>query len=178
MTVASPSDVSSLLSRLGLAEENSGAFAGSWLATTGPRVESINPATGKAIAAVRDATSADYEKVAASSAAAFHAWKRWPAPRRGEVVRQLGEALRQHKDDLGQLVTLEIGKIRSEGLGEVQEMIDMADFCRRPLAPALRPDDAQRAAAPPHVRAVASAGTGRASSRPSTFPSPSGPGTP
>ena len=129
MTVASASDVSSLLSRLGLAEENSGAFAGSWLQTSGPRVESINPATGKAIAAVRDATSTDYEKVAASSAEAFHAWKRWPAPRRGEVVRPLGEALRQHKDDLGQLVTLEVGKVRSEGLGEVQEMIDMADFC-------------------------------------------------
>jgi len=129
MTVASPADVSSLLSRLGLAEENSGAFAGAWLKTSGPLVESINPANGGAIAAVRDATSADYERVAASSAEAFHVWKRWPAPHRGEVVRQLGEALRQHKDDLGQLVTLEVGKVRTEGLGEVQEMIDMADFC-------------------------------------------------
>ena len=97
MSVASPSAVSSLLSRLGLADENSGAFAGTWLETSGPRVESINPATGTAIAVVRDATSSDYEKVAARTAEAFHEWKRWPAPRRGEVVRQLGEALRQQK---------------------------------------------------------------------------------
>jgi len=128
MTVLAPSPVSELLSRLGLEAENSGAFAGDWLTTSGKVVASVNPATGEAIASVIECGPDDYERVAASSEAAFHEWKRWPAPKRGEIVRLLGDALRQHKDDLGLLVTLEVGKIRSEGLGEVQEMIDMADF--------------------------------------------------
>ncbi|MCM2270877.1 MAG: aldehyde dehydrogenase family protein, partial [Thermoanaerobaculia bacterium] len=129
MTVATASpNVSALLSRLGLAAENSGGFAGEWLATSGKLVPSVNPATGEVLAHVRECSTADYEKVAAATAAAFDEWKRWPAPKRGEVVRLLGDALRRHKDDLGLLVTLEVGKIRSEGLGEVQEMIDMADF--------------------------------------------------
>jgi aldehyde dehydrogenase (NAD+) len=128
MTVTSPSSISSALTRLGLAEENPGAFAGEWFEPSGKVVHSLNPATGEPIAAVHEVSNADYERVAEVTAGAFDAWKRWPAPRRGEVVRQLGEALRQHKEDLGLLVTLEVGKIRSEGLGEVQEMIDMADF--------------------------------------------------
>jgi aldehyde dehydrogenase (NAD+) len=131
MTVTSPlpaSAASALLSRLGIAAENSGAFAGEWLRASGKVVHSLNPATGEVLASVTECSSADYEKVAAVTEAAFHEWKRWPAPKRGEVVRQLGHALREHKDDLGMLVTLEVGKIRSEGLGEVQEMIDMADF--------------------------------------------------
>jgi aldehyde dehydrogenase (NAD+) len=128
MTVASSPSVSSLLARLGLEAENRGAFDGAWLDTRGKRQESINPATGEPIAVVHEATTADYERVAARTVEAFHEWKRWPAPKRGEVVRQLGDALRRHKEDLGLLVTLEVGKIRSEGLGEVQEMIDMADF--------------------------------------------------
>ncbi len=129
MSVATVSPaVSALLSRLGLAAENSGAFAGEWLATSGKLVPSVNPATGEVLGHVRECSTADYERVAAATEAAFHEWKRWPAPKRGEVVRQLGDALRRHKDDLGLLVTLEVGKIRSEGLGEVQEMIDMADF--------------------------------------------------
>ena len=129
MTVATTSEISSLLHRLGLAEENPGAFDGAWIPTHGKRYESLNPATGEVIATVLEASTADYEKVAAASVAAFHEWKKWPAPKRGEVVRQLGEELRKHKEDLGMLVTLEVGKVRSEGLGEVQEMIDMADFC-------------------------------------------------
>ena len=129
MTVATPSSVSALLSRLGLAEENAGAFDGTWIQTHGKRYESLNPATGEILGVVREASTADYERVATSSVAAFHEWKSWPAPKRGEVVRQLGDALRRHKEDLGHLVTLEVGKVRSEGLGEVQEMIDMADFC-------------------------------------------------
>ncbi|MCB9378435.1 MAG: aldehyde dehydrogenase family protein [Holophagales bacterium] len=128
MTVTSPSSISSVLSRLGLAEENSGAFDGAWTATHGKRYESLNPATGEVLAVVNEVSTEDYERIAAKTAEAFHEWRKWPAPKRGEVVRQLGEALRQHKEDLGMLVTLEVGKIRSEGLGEVQEMIDMADF--------------------------------------------------
>jgi aldehyde dehydrogenase (NAD+) len=129
MTVTATPSVAGVLARLGLDSDSPGAFDGSWFATRGPRLESINPATGEVLGTVREATTEDYERVAAATADAFHVWKRWPAPRRGEVVRQLGEALREHKEDLGLLVTLEVGKVRSEGLGEVQEMIDMADFC-------------------------------------------------
>lgn len=122
------SHVSSTLDALGLSSENHGAFDGSWIETSGPRVESLNPATGEPLAAVRMATAADYERVAAASVRAFEEWRTWPAPRRGEIVRQLGEELRRHKEELGRLVTLEVGKVVSEGLGEVQEMIDMCDL--------------------------------------------------
>ena len=128
MTVETATAFAETLGPLGLQAENPGAFDGAWIDTTGERVESINPATGEPIAAVRLATRDEYERVAAASDAAFHAWRSWPAPRRGEVVRQLGEALRRHKQELGRLVSLEVGKVLSEGLGEVQEMIDMADL--------------------------------------------------
>ncbi|HEV3076290.1 MAG TPA: aldehyde dehydrogenase family protein, partial [Thermoanaerobaculia bacterium] len=128
MTVDTATDLAATLGPLGLQAENPGAFDGAWIDTTGERVESINPATGEPIAAVRLATREEYERVAAASEAAFQAWRTWPAPRRGEVVRQLGEALRRHKQELGRLVSLEVGKVLSEGLGEVQEMIDMADL--------------------------------------------------
>src|SRR5882724_986617 len=128
MTVITASPLSSTLSALGLASENSGAFDGTWIETSGKRVESINPATGEPLAAVHMATAADYERVAAASVRAFEEWRTWPAPRRGEIVRQLGEELRKHKEELGRLVTLEVGKVLSEGLGEVQEMIDMCDL--------------------------------------------------
>jgi aldehyde dehydrogenase (NAD+) len=121
-------DVTALLDRLGLDQSNSGAWAGSPLATTGPEIVSTNPATGEPIASVRSATAADYESVAQASVAAFEQWREWPAPRRGEVVRQLTSRLRDEKEALGRLVTLEVGKIFSEGLGEVQEMIDMGDL--------------------------------------------------
>jgi len=117
-----------LLARLGIEAENSGVFAGSWLPAHGERIESIDPTTGEAIAAVTCAGDDDYERVAAVTVAAFDEWRRWTAPARGEVVRQLGMTLREHKEDLGRLVTLEVGKILSEGLGEVQEMIDMVDL--------------------------------------------------
>ncbi len=128
MTVATLTNISRLLDALGLEPENPGAFDGTWIPTHGERVESLNPATGEPIAAVRMATVEDYERVAAMSLEAFRAWQTWPAPRRGEIVRQLGDELRHHKEELGQLVSLEVGKIQSEGLGEVQEMIDMADL--------------------------------------------------
>jgi aldehyde dehydrogenase (NAD+) len=128
MTVHTESSVSKILDSLGIETQSSGAFDGAWIGTHGETVESLSPATGEPIAAVRLATAEDYERVAATSLAAFREWRTWPAPRRGEIVRQLGDELRRHKEELGRLVTLEVGKILSEGLGEVQEMIDMADL--------------------------------------------------
>jgi aldehyde dehydrogenase (NAD+) len=128
MSVRAPEEIARLLRSLGVREENPAAFCGEWLDTRGALRESIDPSTGEPIAAVRLATAEEYERVAAVSVEAFKEWREWPAPRRGEVVRQLGEKLREQKEDLGKLVSLEVGKILSEGLGEVQEMIDMADL--------------------------------------------------
>jgi aldehyde dehydrogenase (NAD+) len=116
------------LDRLGIREENPGAYCGEWLDTTGKMMEVVTQIDGSVIARVRQAAAEDYETVAARAEEAFRAWRMVPAPRRGEVVRQIGEAIRRRKADLGALVTLEMGKIRAEGEGEVQEMIDMADF--------------------------------------------------
>ncbi len=121
-------DPQSVLASLGIEGENHGAFNGSWLATSGQRIESVNPTTGRPLAAVTLAGDDDYEKIAATTVEAFREWRTWTAPARGEVVRQLGLELREHKEALGRLVTLEVGKILSEGLGEVQEMIDMVDL--------------------------------------------------
>ena len=130
--MASEADVKALLGRLGLSAVNPGAYAGShgWSDTraAGPTIEVRNPANGAALAQVRSAGSADYERVMLSSVAAAAAWRQVPAPKRGEIVRLIGEELRRAKDDLGRLVSLENGKILAEGLGEVQEMIDIADF--------------------------------------------------
>ncbi len=117
-----------VLSGLGITDLESAALAGDWLETTGDVVQSIDPATGQPLGQIRLADADDYERVVQVTQEAFKAWRQWPAPRRGEVVRTLGELLREHKDDLGSLVSLEVGKIKSEGLGEVQEMIDMADL--------------------------------------------------
>ncbi len=119
-----------VLKGLGLAEVNPGAWCGDgWLASAdAPLSKSIDPATGEVIASVRAATEADYERVVASAAVAFLQWREVPAPRRGEAVRLVGDALRAKKDLLGSLVSLEMGKIKTEGDGEVQEMIDIADF--------------------------------------------------
>ena len=121
-------DVKALFAELGLSDDNPGAFDGSWIDTQGAPLEVSNPTTGEVIAKVRQATAADYERVVETTQQAFEIWRGWTAPARGEVVRQLAEALRQHKDALGKLVSLEVGKVLSEGLGEVQEMIDMADL--------------------------------------------------
>jgi aldehyde dehydrogenase (NAD+) len=118
-----------LLARLGISAINSGVYAGEWVELPeGEEIVAVNPALDEPIVRVLGATAGDCQHVLASSAAAFKKWRTIPAPQRGEIVRQIGMALRQAKDDLGLLVTLEAGKIRSEGLGEVQEMIDMADF--------------------------------------------------
>jgi aldehyde dehydrogenase (NAD+) len=119
----------SILEALGLAENNSGVCGREWTAKPGGHeLASLNPSTGKPIASVTVAGPNDYERVVADAAAAFEEWKTWPAPKRGEVVRQLGDALRAKKKALGALVSLEMGKIRAEGEGEVQEMIDICDF--------------------------------------------------
>ncbi|MFQ5526554.1 MAG: aldehyde dehydrogenase family protein [Thermoanaerobaculia bacterium] len=128
MTVETMSAHAELLSALGVESVNRGAFCGEWLDTQGPEVASIDPTTGLEIGRVSTATADDYERAVSVSVEAFREWRTWPAPRRGEIVRLVAEELRKHKDPLGRLVTLEMGKILSEGLGEVQEMIDMADF--------------------------------------------------
>jgi aldehyde dehydrogenase (NAD+) len=116
------------LTRLGLTASNPGAAAGAFIDTKGREVASIDPAAGEVIASVRLASRADYEHVVAVAEKAFLTWRMVPAPQRGEIVRQIGEALRAHKEDLGRLVTLEVGKLLSEGKGEVQEGIDIADY--------------------------------------------------
>ena len=119
-----------ILEKLGIEAVNAGVCAGrdSWLGGAGAALPSINPATNEAIASLRQATAADYDAAVAAAQAGFERWRLLPAPKRGEVIRDLGEALREFKEPLGELVSLENGKIRSEGLGEVQEMIDICDF--------------------------------------------------
>ena len=121
-------DTQKVLAELGIQEVNSGAYAGGWIETHGSELQSINPATGEVIATIVRATGDDYEKVAASSVETFERWRMLPAPKRGEYVRLVGNALREKKTALGALVTMEMGKILPEGEGEVQEMIDIADF--------------------------------------------------
>ena len=114
---------------LGLAAKLKGAnCGGDWFASSGDWLESRNPTNGELLARIEQADNADYAKVMAASKAAFLAWRMLPTPRRGEIVRQLGEALREKKEVLGALVSLEMGKILTEGLGEVQEMIDICDY--------------------------------------------------
>ena len=117
-----------ILTTLGLEEHNSGVYAGEWLEATGESIEVINPTTGDAIATVAMASAEDYDRVAGSSVETFERWRTLPPPKRGEYVRRLGNALREHIDELGALVTLEMGKIHPEGVGEVQEMVDICDF--------------------------------------------------
>lgn len=118
-----------LLSRLGLKAHNAGACAGGqeWRGS-GPLLSSRSPTDGTLLAEIATATASDYDAVLANAVAAAKAWREVPAPKRGEAVRRLGLLLREHKDDLGTLVALENGKIKAEGNGEVQEMIDIADF--------------------------------------------------
>jgi aldehyde dehydrogenase (NAD+) len=120
-----------VLANLGLQPVNPGTWSsnGGWLADpAAKRIDSINPATGQAIASVLATTSAQYEQVMSAAHEVALAWRAVPAPKRGEAVRLVGDELRRHKSDLGSLVSLEMGKIKAEGDGEVQEMIDIADF--------------------------------------------------
>ena len=120
-----------LLKSLGIYEDNYGACvgAGNWFNTTDAgQLNSVNPANGNLIANVYQCSEDDYENVIIESQKAFKEWRMVPAPIRGQLVREMGEALRLQKDMLGSLVSLEMGKIKAEGDGEVQEMIDIADF--------------------------------------------------
>ena len=120
-----------ILEALGLSGTESGTYLGrgKWADTTDAGTLSpTNPATGEVIATVQASSAADYETIVQRAQEAFATWRNTPAPRRGEAVRRCGEALRKHKDALGSLVALEMGKIKPEGDGEVQEMIDIADF--------------------------------------------------
>jgi aldehyde dehydrogenase (NAD+) len=115
------------LKTLGIEVENSGAFHGSWIGS-GDWLDVYTPIDGSRIARVRQCTVAEYQAVRERAERAFEAWRMVPAPKRGEVVRRLGLALREFQEPLGKLVTLEMGKILPEGKGEVQEMIDICDF--------------------------------------------------
>lgn len=117
-----------MFATLGLDGEQSGVFAGDWLAGTGESVEVVNPTTEEVLGEVTTASVEDFDEVVRSSVETFQRWRLLPAPKRGEFVRRIGNALREKKDALGALVTLEMGKILPEGLGEVQEMIDICDF--------------------------------------------------
>jgi aldehyde dehydrogenase (NAD+) len=118
-----------ILEKLHIEPVNSGACYGDWIAEpSGGEMASLNPATGETLAKIRMAGPEDYECVMARAAEAFQDWRMVPAPKRGDIVREIANELREHKDDLGSLVTLEMGKILPEGRGEVQEMIDVADF--------------------------------------------------
>lgn len=122
-------NIQEALNRLGIVPVNPGACTGTtWLATDGDILPSVSPVDGETIASVRQATAADYNRVVEGAVAAFVHWRVVPAPHRGEVVRQIGLELRQHKEALAMLVSLEMGKIYQEGMGEVQEMIDICDF--------------------------------------------------
>ena len=117
------------LKQLGIEAVNRGASTGSyWFNTRGTQIDSISPVDGQLIASVHAASEVDYEAVILKAQEAFKSWRLIPAPKRGEVVRQLAEKIREYKQPLGELVSYEMGKSLQEGLGEVQEMIDICDF--------------------------------------------------
>ena len=117
-----------VLDALGISPVTSGSYAGGWRDGGGSSIGSIDPTTEQAIATVRQADLDDYEAAVIASQEAFAEWRMVPAPERGRYVRLIGEALRTYKEPLGALVSMETGKIRAEGEGEVQEMIDVVDF--------------------------------------------------
>ena len=117
------------LQELQIQKENEGSSTGAkWIQSKGEMISSFSPVDNQLIGAVVTTDQAAYEQVIETAQNAFLQWRNWPAPKRGEVVRQLGEALRKDKEALGQLVSYEMGKSLQEGLGEVQEMIDICDF--------------------------------------------------
>ena len=107
------------LRELGIEAENPGAYCGEWLDCGGEWLETSSPGTGAPIARVRMASSADYDRVVEAAHEAYLRWREVPGPKRGEIVRRCGEAMREKKDALGRLITLEMGKIVQEGWGEV-----------------------------------------------------------
>ncbi len=123
--------MNSVLQKLGIADVNAGACTGQdgWINDpNGVKIESVNPATNEVLASVIMPSVSTYDQIVQTAQQAFQTWRLVPAPKRGEVIRDLGNALREYREALGELVTLEMGKIRAEGIGEVQEMIDICDF--------------------------------------------------
>src|SRR5690554_3979310 len=120
--------MNTILQQLGLNQTNLGSSTGSEWFANGKEISSYTPVDGSLMASVTTSSNEDYEKVIQKASEAFKTWRMVPAPKRGEIVRQVGEALRENKEALGQLVSYEMGKSFQEGLGEVQEMIDICDF--------------------------------------------------
>lgn len=121
--------ISETLKQLGIKEINNGACTGTkWFDTSGEMLESYSSTDGQLIARIKQGTKDDYENIIQTAERAFKTWRMIPAPKRGEIVRQIGDELRKYKEPLGKLVSYEMGKIYQEGLGEVQEMIDICDF--------------------------------------------------
>ena len=115
------------INELGIKDINPGGFSTEWLGS-GSDLESITPTDGSIIATVKQCDSGDYEKIMQDATSTFKKWRMEPAPKRGEVIRKLGNEFRKYKEPLGKLISWEMGKIQAEGEGEVQEMIDIADF--------------------------------------------------
>ncbi len=117
------------LTTLKVKHHNQGVSTGSqWLQSLGETIQSYSPVDGKLIASVTAADKIAYNTLIVQAGEAFKEWRMWPSPKRGDVVRQIGDALRKHKEPLGKLVSYEMGKSLQEGYGEVQEMIDICDF--------------------------------------------------
>ena len=116
-----------ILKKFDIDSINPGGYCGEWIGS-GDKLDSVSPIDGKTIASVTQLTTEEYDQVADRAQKAFLKWRSVPAPVRGETIRQLGNLLREYKTELGALVTWEMGKIRAEGEGEVQEMIDICDF--------------------------------------------------
>lgn len=122
-------EIRKILDSLGIKEINAGASTGiQTIETTGELISSFSPVDGELIAGIRAVTETEYNQVIKTASAAFKVWRMMPAPKRGEIVRQIGDELRLHKEELGKLVSYEMGKSLQEGYGEVQEMIDICDF--------------------------------------------------
>ena len=121
-------NIKAILADLGIQDSNAGVMIGARTLGAGPSIDSLSPVDGKRIASVTSASADDYAQVMDAATAAFVEWRKWTAPQRGEIVRQYGDALRAKKESLGALVSYEMGKSYQEGLGEVQEMIDICDF--------------------------------------------------
>jgi len=121
--------INEILAQLGIASQNSGTSTGAnWLSGNGKQIVSYSPVDGQSIATVEETSVEGYETVVRTAQKAFAEWRTWPAPKRGEVVRQIGDELRKYKEPLGKLVSYEMGKSLQEGYGEVQEMIDICDL--------------------------------------------------
>jgi aldehyde dehydrogenase (NAD+) len=126
--VATDFGIEKALKELGVKDINEGTSTGSKNFSSGEVIESYSPVDGKLIGKVKTTTKEDYDKVLDAATSAFQTWRTMPAPQRGEIVRQFGDKLREKKEALGKLVSYEMGKSYQEGLGEVQEMIDICDF--------------------------------------------------